>query len=72
VTALLPEHIVDESTDLLTLNLAAAGNSTFDVHVDLVIQLDGLDVSLPITIHHAVGPATLSDPLHARRVSVFR
>jgi hypothetical protein len=72
VTTLLDERIVDSTTDLLEMNLVAAGNTAYDLKVSLVVQLDGLDVPLPMTIHHVAGPATYGDPLHAVRVSVFR
>jgi hypothetical protein len=72
INPLLTEHIFDDMTDILKLNLAAAGNSAYDLKVDLVMQLDGIDVPLPITIHHVPGPATYGEPLHAIRVHAFR
>jgi hypothetical protein len=72
VGALLEERIVYEMTDLLRVDFAATGNIAYELKVSLVIQLDGLDVSLPMTIHHVPGPVIYSDPLHAVRVSAFR
>jgi hypothetical protein len=72
VGPLLTEHVFDDTTNILRLDLAAAGNAAYDLKVSLIVQLDGIDVPLPVTIHHVPGPTTIAQPLHAVRVHAFR
>ena len=63
---------VDDMTNILSMTVAPPVNPAYDMKIELTIQLDGVDVALPMTIHHLLGPATIGDPVHATRVSAFR
>jgi hypothetical protein len=69
IAALPEERIVEGTTNVLRVDFLATGNTTFELQVSVVLQLD---VSLPMTIHHVPGPVVFDNPLHATRVSVYR
>jgi hypothetical protein len=69
---LIHEPIVDTMTNVMSIEAVEAGNTTYDVHVQLTIELEGVAVEMPMTIHHIAGPVAYVDPVHAIRVHAFR
>ncbi len=69
---LVPEPWTVRSSDFLSLELLNAPAGTYDVGVNLAIELDGRPAALPMTIHVVPGPTVYLDPLVGRRVTVYR
>jgi hypothetical protein len=71
-SGVVPEAWSDRKSDLLSLELVNAPSGTYDVAVNLTIELENHDVPLPMTIHVVPGPTIYLDPILARRVRVYR
>lgn len=69
---LVPESRIATDADLMTLELRNAPSGTYDVAATVTLSLDGIEASLPMTIHVVPGPEIFLDPLVGRRDSVFR
>ncbi len=60
------------TTDFLSLELLNTPPGTYDIAVNLTVELDGRPASLPMTIHVVPGPTIYLDPLVGRRLTVYR
>ncbi len=72
LSPLIWEPRVDTDHSYLSIVLLDAPDGIYDIHVDLVIGLGGLEVPLPFTIHHKLLPTVYLDPTHGKRVVVTR
>ncbi|MBK7078177.1 MAG: hypothetical protein IPH44_38520 [Myxococcales bacterium] len=71
-SGLVPEAWSVRTTDFLSLELLNAPAGTYDIAVNLTVELDGRPASLPMTIHVVPGPTIYLDPLVGRRLTVYR
>jgi len=71
-SGLFPESNLLPEVNFLTLGLENAPAGTYDIHAQLTVELDGIDVELPMTIHHVPGPVVYADPLLGSRVAAYR
>jgi hypothetical protein len=71
-SGLFTETNLHSTIDFLTLEIQNAPDGTYDIHAELTVQLDGIDVDLPMTIHYVPGPVVYADPLIGARIQAFR
>lgn len=69
---LVTEPVTAPDADLLSLELINAPPGTYDIAVNLSVELDGVVAAMPMTIHVVPGPIVYLDPLVGRRTMWFR
>lgn len=69
---LVQETRTDVNSDYLSMELLDAPEGTYDINVQVVFGLDGVDAPMNMTIHVVPGPTIFVDPEAATRVSLFR
>jgi hypothetical protein len=70
--SLVTEPRTNFGSDYLSMKLVGFPQGTYDIEATLVITLNELDVTMPMTIHHVSGPGAFADPLRGKRISIFR
>ncbi|MCW5806619.1 MAG: hypothetical protein KIT31_29920 [Deltaproteobacteria bacterium] len=71
-TGLVTETRTATTADYLSLEISNFPQGTYDIHVELKLELDGLTFTMPMTVHVVPAPTILADPLVGTRVTVFR
>ncbi len=71
-SAIVTEARSNETTSYLSLQLVDAPDGTYDIAVDAVLALDGLDVPMQMLVHVVPGPTIYADPELGTRTSILR
>jgi hypothetical protein len=71
-SGLVTETRSQTTSDYLTLEVGNAPSGTYDIHATLVLSLDNLDVTMPMTIHILPGPDVWADPEVGKRLKLYR
>lgn len=69
---IVPEQRVDQETSYADVQILDAPSGTYDIGVDVVFALDGLDVATHLTIHMEPLPVQWLNPLEGTRATIFR
>lgn len=62
----------DTAADYLNIEIINAPADTYDIGVILVVELDSLEVSMPMVIHIVPPGVVYADPLIGTRQTVYR
>jgi len=72
-SGLVTEPRVQTSLDFLTLEITNAPVGNYDIHATVIIQLDNINVTMPLTIHIVDDGGTIwADPLVGKRLMLYR
>ena len=71
-TGIVTETRTDVGASYLSIELVDAPEGTYDIAVDVVLGLDGLDVPMGMTVHVLPGPTIFANPEVGTRTPIFR
>jgi hypothetical protein len=71
-SGLVTEARSDTDSSYVEMELVDAPSGTYDIQVQAVVGLDGVDVPLSMTVHVVPGPIVFVDPEAATRATIFR
>jgi hypothetical protein len=71
-SGLVPEPRTDTTSSYATVEFIDEPTGTYDITVDVLLTLDGLDVPLHMVMHMEPGPTIFADPEMGTRATVFR
>lgn len=71
-SGLVPEPRTDQDSEYATIEFVDAPQGTYDIAVDAMLGLDGIEVPLHITIHREPLPTISSQPEAVTRTEIFR
>ena len=71
-TGIIPETRTDVDSSYLSIELVDAPQGTYDIVVDVVLALNGLEIPFTMTVHVLPLPTAYADPEMGARLSIFR